>query len=261
MKRFIRAAAALCALLLSAFALAAEPAANLISCEYSVFGGMENESVTYTAKQGGNRWEATVSAAEHGTVKECPLPWGALDDLADFMAKYDPATWPSLPEREEFALDAPTRMITLTFEDGTVYSVDSDKETGGPVFWETESFLRSYLAADAAVFELAFSSFDGGGPEYRPILTAPEKVWVSRSRKSAASEDPPPPGSGYTETMTFHGRIPGRTELRIEASGPLMPVSPGGEPATVYVLEVDNGFNVRLIEEKTEEEADGGAQK
>ena len=73
MKHFIRVVAALCALLLSVFALAEEPTANLISCEYSVFGGMENESVTYTAKQGDTRWEATLSVAEHGIVKEYPL--------------------------------------------------------------------------------------------------------------------------------------------------------------------------------------------
>ena len=52
--------------------------------------------------------------------------------------------------------------------------------------------------------------------------------------------------------MTFHGRIPGRTELRIEAYGPLLPVPAGSEPTVVYVLEVDNHFNVRLVEEKPE---------
>ena len=252
MKLFIRVAAALCALFLSAFAAAEEPAANLISCEYSVFGGMENERITYTAKQGGTRWEATLTVAEDGIVREYPLPWGTLDDLADYMANYDPASWPSLPEREEFALDAPIRRITLTFDDGTMYSVDNEKETGGPILGETESFLRSYLAVDAETFELSFSSFDGGGPEYQPNLTAPEKVWVSVTRESEASGDPTPPGSGYTETMTFHGRIPGHTELRIEASGPLMPVPVLNEPAIVYVLEVDNDYNVRLIEEKEE---------
>ena len=253
MKRFIRIVVVLCALLLLAFASAEEPAANLISCEYSVFGGMENESITYTAKQGGTRWEATLTVSEHGIVKEYPLPWGTLDDLSDYMANYDPASWASLPEREEFALDAPIRKITLTFDDGARYSVDNEKETGGPILGEVESFLRSYLAVDAEMFELTFSSFDGGGPEYKPVLSAPEKVWVSVTRESEASEDPTPPGSAFTETLTFHGRIPGRTELRIEASGPLVPVPVLSEPSIVYVLEVDNDYNVRLIEEKAEE--------
>ena len=250
MKRFIPAAAALCALLLSAVAMAEEPAAKLISCEYSIFGGMENEDITYTAEQGDTQWEATLTVAERDAVNEYPLPWGTLDDLADYMADHDPACWASLPEREEFALDAPTRRIILTFDDGTVYSVDNERETSGPILGETESFLKSYLAAEAETFELTFSSFEGGGPEYRPIMTAPEKVWVSLTRESEAAEDPVPPGSGYTETMTFHGRIPGRTELRMEASGPLMPVPAFDEPATVYVLEVDSDYNVRLIEEK-----------
>ena len=254
MKLFIRIAAALCALLLSAFALAEEPAANLISCEYSVFGGMENEDITYTAKQDGTRWKAALTVAEQGIVKEYPLPWGALDDLSDYMADHDPASWSSLPEREEFALDAPTRRIILTYDDGTVYSVDNERETAGPILRETESFLRSYLAVGAETFELTFSSFDGGGPEYHPILTAPEKVWVSLARESGASEDPAPPGSAFTEIMTFHGRIPGRTELRIDASGPLVPVPVLSGPAMVYVLEVDNNYNVRLIEERASKE-------
>ena len=85
MKRFIRTAAVSCAMLLSAYALAEEPAASLISCEYSVFGGMENESVTYTAAQGDTRWEATLTVADHDITREYLLPWGTLDDLADYM--------------------------------------------------------------------------------------------------------------------------------------------------------------------------------
>ena len=92
MKHCIRIIVVLCALLMSAFALAEEPATNLIVCEYSVFGGMENESISYTAKQGDRRWEATLTVAEHGIVQEYPLPSGTLDDLADYMANYDPAS-------------------------------------------------------------------------------------------------------------------------------------------------------------------------
>lgn len=133
MNHFIRIVVVLCALLLSAFAVSEKTAANLIACEYSVFGGMENESIIYTAKQGNTRWQATLTVAEDGIVREYPLPWGTLDDLADYMANYDPASWQSLPEREEFALDAPIRRVTLTFDDGTMYSVDNEKETSGPI--------------------------------------------------------------------------------------------------------------------------------
>ncbi len=37
-------------------------------------------------------------------------------------------------------------------------------------------------------------------------------------------------------------------------SGPLMPVPVVTEPAFIYVLEVDNDYNVRLVEEKESEE-------
>lgn len=251
MKYFTVVTALLCAMLLFTFALADMPAAKLISCEYSIFCGMENEDITYTAKQGDSRWDATLTVAEHGIIQDYPLPWGTMDDLADYLARYEPSSWSSLPEREEFALDAPTRRIVLTFDDGTVYSVDNEKETGGPILGETEYFLRSYMEADPKTFELTFSSF-GGGPEFQPVLSAPEKVWVSRTQEYDEPGDLMAPGSGYTETMTFHGRIPGRTELRIEESGPLMPAI--NEPAFVYVLEVDYDYNVRLIEERESKE-------
>ena len=113
--------------------------------------------------------------------------------------------------------------------------------------------MTSYLAEGAETFELSFSSFEGGGPSYTPVLSAPEKVWISGERRYDAPADPLPPGSAYTETLVFHGRIPGRTELTIKVSGPLTPV--GGLPEKVYVLEVDGDFNVKLVEER---EGQGG---
>ena len=68
-----------------------------------------------------------------------------LDDLAELMASYNPAGWSSLPEREEYALDAPERRIELVYADGTEYTLCDDRETGGPIFADAESLLMGYL--------------------------------------------------------------------------------------------------------------------
>ncbi len=244
-KRVVIVLAALLAAFL--FTAAAEGGARLVCCEYAIFGGMENEDVTYVVRRDAAQGSTVLTVSERGVAGEYALPRGALDDLADFMALYAPEGWASLPYREAFALDAPVRSIALTFDDGAEYTLYSDRDAGGPIFADTECFLTSYLAADAETFELTFSSFEGGGPAFRPVLSAPEKVWVSAEREYDEAQDPLPPGSGYTETLVFHGRVPGRTELTIEASGPLTPV--GDVPEKVYVLEVDGDFNVRLAEE------------
>ena len=71
----------------------AEQALDLVCCEYSVYGGMENEDLSYTAKRGESRWDAFLTVSERGVAAERALPWGTLDDLADFIAAYDPAGW------------------------------------------------------------------------------------------------------------------------------------------------------------------------
>ncbi len=231
-------------------ALAAEPltTADLISCEYSIFGGMENDDTSYAVSQSNTGREITLSVERGGKRKVYGLPRDTLDDLADFLAGYHPERWKSLPEAEFFALDAPGRRIALTYSDGKAYTVDAQKEIGGPLFRELGHFLESYLAKDARTFELSFSSFAGGGPEYRAVLTAPEKIRVENTAQYDESFDLMPPGSEYRVTMVFHGRIPGQTELAVEACGPLVPTEK--LPQIVYVLEVDDDYNVTLVEQR-----------
>lgn len=235
-------AALLGALLLPALA-AAEGDARLVACEYAVFGGMENEDIAYAVCQPDARGDVVMTVTEHGRAAEHALPRDALSDLARLMAAYDPAGWASLPDREEYALDAPGKSIELTYDDGATYALDAGRAVDGPIFWETERFLESYLAADAQTFQMSFSTFEGGGPEYRLVFSAPEKVWVSGSRAYDEPSDIPPPGAGVTETLTVHGRIPGRTEMTVEVSG-LTPLNDA--PQSVYVLEVDDDYNVTL---------------
>ena len=223
-------------------------ASGLVSCEYRVFGGMENEDTSLKVARAGEAGrEVRLTVRENGKTKEIVLPRNTLEELADFLAGHHPERWESLPDAEFFALDAPDRRIELVCGDGTEYSVGSGKETEGPLFWELSCFLRSYLAEDAETFELSFESFYGGGPEYIPVLSAPEVVRVEEFTVSENSEEPVPPGSGYTVRMVFHGRVPGETELTIEGTSPLVPVGEAAPP-TVYVLNVDDDYNVTLVE-------------
>ena len=128
--------------------LAAEPMtdAGLVSCELSIFGGMENEEISYLAEKTGDSPQQFLLRTDlNGIREEYPLPESAADQLADFLAGMHPETWGTLPEREYYALDAPTRLIVLIYEDGTEYTVNNDKETERPLFWELEDFLKSFL--------------------------------------------------------------------------------------------------------------------
>ncbi len=232
--------------------LAAEPltTADLIFCEYSIYGGMENEDITYTVWRGDSWWDVRLRIKKDDRTEEYTLPWNTLDDLAEFMAGYHPETWETLPDAEEFALDAPSEQIVLSYEDGKQYAVGDGKDLSGPLFWELECFLLSYLTEGAETWEISYDSFDGGGPEFTPVLSAPEKVWIEQTSEYDEPHDEMATGSGFTVTMIFHGRIPGRTELTFQGYGPLTPMEE--EPETVWVLEVDRHYNVKVVETREE---------
>ena len=211
---------ALAALLLLTAAAAGE--ASLIACEYSVTGGMGNESTLLTLrreKDGGNRLQIASKWMGRWNL---PVDAGALNDLAGAMAKLHPENWASLPPSEFIALDAPAERLTITFDDGTEYVLYDDREGAGEAMWMAEKFLWSYTAEDAETFSLEPPAAGTG-----PVLSAPEVLRVE---------------AGPAGTLTFHGRVPGVCEVSFPADGE----DPAG---TTWVLEVDNDYNVRLAEE------------
>lgn len=144
----------MCAMLLFAAAMAEQPTPMLVSCVYSIFGGMENEDFTYTIRLDDSPEMALLTLAKHDAFEAYTLPRRTLEDLAELMAAYNPAGWSSLPELEEFALDAPVRSIELVYEDGSEYTLSNDRETGGPIFADAESILMGCLSEEDGV-ELA----------------------------------------------------------------------------------------------------------
>ena len=133
------------AMLLFAVSMAEQSAPMLVSCVYSIYGGMENEDYTYTIRLDDSPEMALLTLAKRDGFEAYSLPRKALDDLAELMAAYNPADWSSLPEREAFALDAPERRIELVYADGSEYTLCNDRETGGPIFADAESLLMGYL--------------------------------------------------------------------------------------------------------------------
>ena len=231
---------------------------KLVSCEFYEGGGMENQSLTMTltrARSGGA--DLLTIERRYGNESKTetwPATWDALDDFALFVADYDPEGWEALPDSELIALDAPTRRLSVTYEDGAFYSVDDSRELPpgkGGLIWKAERFLESYAAPEAATFEIRFASFTGGGPEYWPVLSAPETVrWEGRVLISGGDESAPP-GSGCEQIFVFHGRVPGETDLWFEMSDPLgVPVAGEELAPRVYHLTVDNDYNVTCTEDE-----------
>ena len=156
----------------------------LVSCVYSIYGGMENEDYTYTIRLDDSPEMALLTLAKRDGFEAYSLPRKVLDDLAELMASYNPAGWSSLPEREEYALDAPERRIDLVYAGGAEYTLCNDRETGGPIFAEAESFLMACLSEEDGV-ELApvrtiakiyiFRMIEGGVATY--MITMDEGIY------------------------------------------------------------------------------------
>ena len=133
----------MCAIFLFTVSMAEQSAPMLVSCVYSIYGGMENEDCTYTVRLDDSPEMALLTLAKRDGFEAYSLPRKVLDDLAELMASYNPAGWSSLPEREEYALDAPERRIDLVYADRAEYTLCNDRETGGPIFAEAESCLMA----------------------------------------------------------------------------------------------------------------------
>ena len=183
MKRFL-GVILMCAMLLLTVSMAEQSAQMLVSCVYSIYGGMENEDCTYTVRLDDSPEMALLTLAKRDGFEAYTLPRRALDDLAELMAAYNPADWSSLPEREAFALDAPERRIELVYADGSEYTLCNDRETGGPIFADAESILMGCLSEEDGV-ELApertiakiyiFRMIEGGVATY--MITMDEGIY------------------------------------------------------------------------------------
>ena len=227
-----------------------EPAKKpqVIRIEYSIFGGMENESYLWSLARDGESAFLTLEENRDGEslVTSYPVPESALSELEAYLDDYQPEGWGNLPEAGFIALDAPTHLITMDYDDGESYLVSDSSEIDGRMFRETRLFLESYLVRDCETFRLSFGSYEGG-PRYRALLSDPSRVWEDEIIEYDPPSEEGGEASSYSLIMVFHGRVPGRTELTIlrqegeeEEETPL---------DISYSLEVDENFDVTCVEE------------
>ena len=217
---------------------------ELIRCEYSEFGGMENVHHSFTLEADEPMQSLIVTEEDGDGVATYEASPDALIRLSRLMAARRPETWAALPDSELIALDAPSERLTLTCADGTEYVLDDYREGAGEILWLARCFMESYTVDGARTFELSLTSSEGSGSAFHVELSAPETVWISGTRANDAPNEGTAPG--YRETLVFHGRVPGRTELIIEDSGLTAPAD-GAEGQKVYLLEVDEGYNVACV--------------
>ena len=212
------------------------PDDSLQQVEYSVYGGMENQSITYTLRWEDNRYTPTltVNRMQNGEERAYTYSpaWNTMDDFEAFIAAYSPEGWADLPQSELQALDAPVSRVTLTYADGTEYTVTDDKEVDGALFRNTLCFLESYTVASQP-YELTLSIPAAGEPEYELHFSAPEKVWYTAYKQQDAQ-------GGHQEILRIYGRIPGDVLLIIDG--------PEGGPIQC-MLRVDAGYNVSRLDQ------------
>ena len=119
---------------------------GLILCQYSLSGGMENES--YSLSLAWEEGECILTSEkrnwEGSRTRKAHLPEETREDLLEILWRYDPPGWEELPEEEFFALDAPSQTLIMIFGDGTIYSVSDSSQIDGKLFREVEDFLESF---------------------------------------------------------------------------------------------------------------------
>lgn len=219
---------------------------------YSESGGMVNGYYSLTLESGEDLWEYNLTVHEwDGQERTIRVTKQAMDDLAVYLDKLQPETWENLPASEIMALDAPVTSVTVLYGEDEFFTLSDDKEGSWETLKNIRYFLASYLKEGKEPFTLTFSSFDGGGPSYYAVISEPEKIewgWYSVYEED---RDPMETGSAYDVVMIFTGRIPGTVEMYIEMYGPLVPV-PAEEEAkpVIYVLEIDEDYNIKLLEKK-----------
>ncbi|MBQ7455652.1 MAG: hypothetical protein IJS53_04345 [Clostridia bacterium] len=248
---------ALALLLLLCPAALAEDHGDLIHCELFYGAGMENSDTRWTMDLF-ESYECTLVVyhreGDDERTEVIPVSWRAMEDAQAYLEGFAPETWAELPLSEHIPLDAPISSVTLIYEDGAIFTLSDNRELpegSGPLFWTLRMFLNSYtLEKEPETVSFTFHSFDGGGPEWTPVLSAPEAVrWTSSVRYKKA-DHAELNGAGYDITYTFYGRVPGTVTLWFSEFGD--GESPEGASSEVYTLEVDRDYNVRRIESAEE---------
>ena len=128
-------------------------------CEFRCFGGMENEDLSLKLVYGGGEnaklyYRDTTEQGTRSKRKIYIVPQEAVTRLKEIYRKHCVPVLSDAPQREEFALDAPTTLVcfsTAEDEEQKSYTVTTSQELPAEnrgLFHEVETLLRSYLPHD-----------------------------------------------------------------------------------------------------------------
>ena len=137
--------------------------AGLKSLSYSEGGGMEYASdfLMLTKAEGKLTLRKEIMKAGMTRTYIYKGEEGLFDPFEDYVSKNNLSVWDELPESEEFALDAPSRILTLSFEDGETW-IDFDDEfpEGG---WPIINGLLSMMNESQLSMELTDGFYSENG--------------------------------------------------------------------------------------------------
>lgn len=106
---------------------------TVVSCSYSVSGGMEGGStcITVSLNDKGEVWynysDTPYNGAETETVSR-QVSGEVIEKIRKLCREYGVLSWGELPYSDLQLLDAPVTTITFIYGDNEHYSVNSDRE-------------------------------------------------------------------------------------------------------------------------------------
>lgn len=109
--------------------------------------------------------------------------------------------------------------------------------TGASAAGQSEQSKQS----EPAKAVLSFSSFDGGGHEYRVKIENPEILSYTGRRDYGETGEEPETGSSYRMIFTFTGLKPGTTTVSVYGRSPI-----SENDDSIYTAVVDENLNVTL---------------
>ncbi|MGN0546241.1 MAG: hypothetical protein ACI4I3_02830 [Acutalibacteraceae bacterium] len=132
-------------------------AKSVDECVYSLYGGMEGESlnIRLSADENGSAVIESSRVPSNGApeeTKKLSVPFEAVEKIRDVCKKYGVMSWEKLKYSEIIATDAPT--VSLTFsvkEENISVTVNSNQELPegcNGIFNEVYDILMSYLQGD-----------------------------------------------------------------------------------------------------------------
>ncbi|MBQ1482314.1 MAG: hypothetical protein IIZ28_01955 [Erysipelotrichaceae bacterium] len=127
---------------------------GLISVSYYIGGGMEIESQRITLKKDDGHIviENELQKADLCRIYAYEGDLGSFQIFEDYVNEYNLSVWDELEESEEFALDAPSRILALGFENGeTLIDYDDQFPQGG---YEITNRLVKEMAGLFGICEL-----------------------------------------------------------------------------------------------------------